>query len=157
VFGNPRAYLRDALGDEDETLIESVFQETPAYSERVIGLGLWQPRVVPWVRVATTDWFGPGTTGRTGPPAAAGIRVGDELVELTPAEADDLRERVERAKGSREPTVELSRPEGPLAIPATHETLTALARLEAARRQPVASDPSAPRAGPGGSAADPSE
>jgi hypothetical protein len=150
VFANPRAYLRDALGDDAETLVENVFRDTKAYSERVIGLGLWQPRVVPWVRVTPTDWFagmdGTWTTGRAGPPAVAGIRVGDELVELTPAEADDLRERVERARGAGEPTTELSRPEGPLAIPATHETLTALARLEAVRRQPVAGDPPAPQA-----------
>jgi hypothetical protein len=45
LFANPRLYLREALGDEEETLIENVFRETPAYSDRVIGLGLWQPRV----------------------------------------------------------------------------------------------------------------
>jgi SNF2-related domain len=148
VFANPRVYLRDALGDEDETLIENVFRETPAYSERVIGLGLWQPRVVPWVRVAATDWFagmdGAGTTGSAGPPTTGGIQVAGEL-ELTPDESDDLRARIERAMGTKEPTVELSRPEGPLAIPATHETLTALARLEAARRRPAADDAPAPR------------
>jgi hypothetical protein len=41
LFVNPRAHLRDTLGDEDETLIENVFRDTPAYSERVRGLGLW--------------------------------------------------------------------------------------------------------------------
>ena len=61
-FANPRRYLRDALGDEDETLIENVFRDTPAYSERVIGLGLWQKRVVPWIQVAATDWFGGGAS-----------------------------------------------------------------------------------------------
>jgi hypothetical protein len=44
LFANPRLYLREALGDEDETLIENVFRETRAYSDRVIGLGLWQPQ-----------------------------------------------------------------------------------------------------------------
>ncbi len=99
LFANPRAYLREALGDDDETLIENVFCDTPAYSERVKGLGLWQPRVVPWVRVAATDWFagadGAAKPGSPAPTASAGIRVGDAQVELTPAEADDLRGRVE--------------------------------------------------------------
>jgi hypothetical protein len=88
VFANPRVYLRDALGDEDETLIENVFRETPAYSERVIGLGLWQPRVVPWVREAATDWFDGDNTdasavGPAGTSRASGLLVGDVGVELT--------------------------------------------------------------------------
>jgi hypothetical protein len=57
AFANPRLYLREALGDEDETLIENVFRDTPAYSERVIGLGLRQKRVVPWIQAAATEWF----------------------------------------------------------------------------------------------------
>ena len=150
VFANPRAYLRDALGDDDETLIENVFRDTPTYSERVIGLGLWQPRVVPWVRVGTTDWFagmnGTGTTVGAGPPAAAGIRVGDQLVELTPDGADDLRDSIERAMAAKEPTVDLCRPEGSLPVPANHETLAALARLETARRQSAAADAPTSRA-----------
>jgi len=134
VFANPRLYLREALGDEDETLIENVFRDTPAYSERVIGLGLWQPRVVPWVQVAATDWFaGADVAGGARPQHRAGLLVGDAQVELTPAEADDLRDRVERAISSGHATVELSCPDGPVAIPATHEVLTALAQLEAAR------------------------
>jgi hypothetical protein len=36
------------------------------------------------------------------------LQVGDAQVELTPAEADDLRDRVERAIGSGHATVELS-------------------------------------------------
>jgi SNF2 domain-containing protein len=150
LFTNPRAYLCDALGDEAETLVEHVFRDTKAYSERVIGLGLWQPRVVPWVRVAATDWFAGDTeasaVGPAGTSRVPGLLIGDEGVELTPSEADDLRERIERAISAGEPTVDLCRPEGPLPIPATHETLGALARLEAVRRQPVAGDPPAPRA-----------
>src|SRR5258705_9361832 len=45
LLASPRAFLREALGaDTDETVIESVFRETSSYAERVIGLGLWQPR-----------------------------------------------------------------------------------------------------------------
>ena len=142
LFANPRLYLREALGDEDETLIEDVFRDTPAYSERVIGLGLWRPRVVPWVQVAATDWFaGADVAVDAQPPRRSGLLIGDTQVELTPAEADDLRDRVEQAIGTGQPTVELARPDDPLAIPATHEVLTALARLEAARPQAVRDTP----------------
>jgi SNF2-related domain/Helicase conserved C-terminal domain len=137
LFANPRLYLREALGDDDETLIENVFRDTTAYSERVIGLGLWQPRVVPWIAVPATDWFG-GTEVSRGEgagknarlPDRSGILVDDIWVELTPNEADDLRAQVEQAIGAGRPNVELSRPDGPVRIPASHEVLTALARIE---------------------------
>jgi hypothetical protein len=81
LFVNPRAYLRDALGDEEETRVEHVFRETPAYSERVIGLGLWKKRVVPWVQVAATDWFaGVDAVYRPGRPPEGGLRIGDTRV-----------------------------------------------------------------------------
>ena len=131
LFANPRLYLREALGDEDETFIENVFRETRAYSDRVIGLGLWQPRVIPWVQVATTDWFGGAEiVGPAVPTPAAGLRVGDTRIELTPPEAHDLRDRVEQAIATGQTLVELPRPDGrPIAIPASHEVLTALARI----------------------------
>jgi len=145
LFANPRAYLRDALGDEDETLIENVFLDTPAYSERVIGIGLWQPRVLPWVQVAAADWFDGALTAATcnlgGPTPEGGLVVNGSRVELTQVEADDLRQLVERAIAAGEPTVGLSRPDGPLSIPATHETLTALAQLAAARSRLTGKEP----------------
>jgi SNF2-related domain/Helicase conserved C-terminal domain len=147
LFANPRLFLREALGDENETLIEGIFHDTPAYSERVIGLGLWRPRVVPWVQVGSTDWFG-GADGAEAPqaPQRAGLLVGDSRIELNPGEADDLRIRVERAIGTGNPRVELGRPDGPMTIPATHETLAALARLEAARSRPATGEVRQPRA-----------
>jgi hypothetical protein len=142
LFANPRAFLREALDDEDETLIENIVRDTPAYSERVIRLGLWRPRVVPWVQVASTDWFGGAPpTGAGQSPAPAGLLVGDRRIELSPAAADDLRNRIERAISAGEPTVELECSDEPLAIPATTDTLTALARMEAARTPSPTGEP----------------
>jgi hypothetical protein len=140
LFANPRAYLREALGDEDETLVDNIFRDTPAYSERVIGLGLWQPRVVPWVQVAATDWFAGADIAKAASAVKAGLLVGDMRLDLTPAEADDLRKQVEHAIGAGESTVDLLRPSGPVKVPATHEFLTALAQLEASRAPPVAGE-----------------
>lgn len=140
LFGNPRLYLREVLGDDDETLIENVFRDTPAYSERVIGLGLWKPRIVPWIEVPATDWFagadvdgGEIGTGKVRRPDRSGILVDDVQVGLTPPEADDLRARVERAIANGEAIVELSRSDGLVRVPASHEALAALARVEASR------------------------
>jgi hypothetical protein len=142
MFANPRLYLRAALGDEDETLIENVFRKTAAYSDRVIGLGLWQPRVVPWVQVTPTDWFaGAEAASVAATPLAAGLRVGDIRLELTRAEARELHTRVEQAIGSGQASVKPLCPDGPLAIPASQEVLSALARLEGVRLRPAGKAP----------------
>jgi hypothetical protein len=136
LFANPRLFLRDALDDDSETLIENVFRETPAYSERVIGLGLWQKRVIPWVEVSATDWFHGAPPGRPYLPSdRGGILIDGRRLDLTGEEAEDLRGRVETAIGLGEPSVEMPGPDGPIRIPATYETLTAVAKLGAARAQ----------------------
>ncbi|HZS85286.1 MAG TPA: DEAD/DEAH box helicase [Stellaceae bacterium] len=131
---SPRAFLRSALGEEtDGTLVESVFRETAAYSERVVGLGLWSPRVLPWIVLPTTDWFGPEVPG--GPPQRqekppGGLVIGDRRIPLDPAEADALRVRIEDAIGAGRPVVSLDVGGETIAIPANHEVLGALQQLE---------------------------
>ncbi|MBN9597769.1 MAG: DEAD/DEAH box helicase [Afipia sp.] len=140
LIANPRAFFRDALGsDADETVLESVFRETSNYADRVIGLGLWQPRVLPWIKLGTTNWFGPeGLIGdssnqRVGIAEAAGILVGEETIPLSPEEADALRARVEDAIGAGRRDVPLKVGEKTVSIPASHETLAAIQSLENAR------------------------
>ena len=134
LFANPRLYLRETLGDEDETLVENVFHETAVYSERVIGLGLWQPRVVPWISVSGTRWFeGADKLRPAAPVPTGGLRVGDTFLELTPSEAAELRQRVEQAINAGQTSVKLVRRDGEIRIPASAEVVTALARLDTAR------------------------
>lgn len=134
----PRAFLREALGDDvDSAVLERVFRETARYAERVIGLGLWRPRVVPWVPMAGTDWFGP-EAGSAAPEAPApkprGIVVGDRPIPLDEAGAEELRRRVEEAIGAGLPSVAYAVDGEAVAIPATPETLAALRDLDAAHR-----------------------
>lgn len=132
LMAAPRAVLRAALEDPaDPTFvdrIDSLFVETPAYSDRVTGLGIWTPRVVPWVQRVGTDWFGPDAPpGREAP---GGLVVGDRRLDLTPAQAETLRERVEDALGRGEPaTVWAPEGEPPVVIPANEETRLALTEL----------------------------
>lgn len=115
LFANPRLFLREALGGENETLIDGIFHDTPAYSKRVIGLGLWPPRALPWVQVGSTDWFG-GKEGAGSPqaPQRAGLLVGDTQIVLSPEEADDLRIRVgQRASRDSPPTASAHRSGSP--------------------------------------------
>ena len=140
LIASPRAFLREALGaDIDETVIESVFRETSNYAERVIGLGLWQPRVLPWIKLGTTKWFGPevdrvGDAQRqSAPDNAAGIIIGAESIPLTDDEADQLRARVENAIGANQKNVPLNVEGRTIDVPASYETLAALEALKAAR------------------------
>jgi hypothetical protein len=142
LMAAPRAVLRSALeGANDPTLVEqldSVFVETPSYSDRVTGLGIWTPRVVPWIQRVGTDWFGPDApAGREAP---GGIVVGDRRLDLTSDQAETLWEQVENAIGRGEPTtVWTPDDEPPVVVPASEETRRALAELSnqrtAARRE----------------------
>jgi hypothetical protein len=127
-LASPRAFLREALeDDEDGTLVERVFRETKAYGERVLGLGLWQARVLPWVQVASTDWLGPETDGREGArPPESGIRVGERHIPLTREQTVDLMSRVEEAIGQEKPTVPFEAGDGTVEIPAEVNTLHVL-------------------------------
>ncbi|MEK0081710.1 DEAD/DEAH box helicase [Benzoatithermus flavus] len=137
----PRAFLREALGDEVESaVLERVFRETASYGSRVLGLGLWQPRVLPWVQMAGTDWFGPETGGTAGGPAPkpGGLVVGDRRIELDPAAAEELRQQVEDAIGAGRPSVPYEVDGETVHVPANGDTLAAFRDLAAARgeRQP---------------------
>jgi hypothetical protein len=137
LLASPRAFLREALGSEtDDTVIESVFRETSRYAERVIGLGLWQPRVLPWIKLATTNWFGPESNTASGQSAGTeslGLIIGDRTVPLTEKEAEDLCTRIENAIGSQQSAVMLEVDGQPVSVPASYQTLSALERLRTAR------------------------
>lgn len=138
LMASPRAFLREMLGaDTDDTVLEDVFRETPKYAERVIGLGLWQPRVLPWVKLAPTSWFGPESNVAGGQPAGSGpmgLIIGDRTIALTEKEADELRTRVENAMGRHESAVTLEVGGQRVSVPASYQTLAALEQLQTARR-----------------------
>ena len=138
-MANPRVYLREVLGDDtDEIVLDSVFCETTAYADRVVGLGLWTPRVVPWIKLETTDWLGSGEGGGSGGGAPRsssldGIFVGDKLVPLDEEEALKLSHLVERGIANGNSIVQYKSGDDIVSIPANHHTLEALQQLEVQR------------------------
>ncbi len=126
----PRAAIRAAIGDEaDAALIDSLVLETPQWSERVIGLGLWKPRVLPWIQIEGHDWFGAPPAGATEGTDPRGLVVGDRRVTLTPDQAEELSASISAAIDCGQDTVPFDTPEGPLAIPADTGTLRAVQAL----------------------------
>ncbi len=136
LFASPRAFLQTALGDDEgDTAIESVFRETPSYAERVLGLGLWKPRVVPWIKLPGTNWFeeeGGHEKSKVDRPAAetAGIMVGDRAVPLKAEQIAPLAAAVEEAMAAGRVSVPFDVEGQQILIPAHRETLEALRAVE---------------------------
>lgn len=128
----PRAAIAAAIGDEtDATLIEGLVLETPEWSERVIGLGLWQARVLPWIELPGNNWFGDGGVAKPAP-SQRGLVVGDQKVPLTRAQAEDLAHSIGDAMARGAASVPFETETGIIQVPATEAVLSHLAPL----RQP---------------------
>ena len=140
MLRDPRPAIREALGVEaDLALVESLMVETPVWSDRVIGLGLWQPRVLPWIALRGNDWFGTAG-GASGDklPQVVGLQVGDRCVPLSTAAAEALAVEVSAALERGERNVVHMRDGDVIEIPATSATLDALKQVAAERPLPAA-------------------
>jgi SNF2 family DNA or RNA helicase/HJR/Mrr/RecB family endonuclease len=113
---NPRAYLRDALGDEgDDELLENLFIETAEYSRRVVDIGIWEKRIVPWVQRSGDKWL----------PEKFGLKIGDETLFLEESEIPVLKENLRNAMAADVPVVDWRGQD----IPATEQSVRALDAL----------------------------
>lgn len=139
LLRDPRPAIREAIGDEaDATLLDSLFVETGTWSERVIGLGLWQPRVLPWLSRRTQDWFeGRGETEGSSATETSGLMVGDRCIPLGIEDIKVLTLAVEQAIRRGENKVSHGDGTERVDIPASAATLEALEQL----RRPVAPGP----------------
>ena len=55
---NPRTEIARELGlDGGGDLVTALFVETKQYSDRVIGLGLWEKPKLPWLRKIAIEWL----------------------------------------------------------------------------------------------------
>jgi hypothetical protein len=133
-IASPRAYLRDTFGDEiDDVILENIFRETSNYSQRVLGLGLWVPRVVPWIKLPSLDWLGTGDgaapTPRVTPPVS-GLVIDNTPLPLSVDEATKLKREIEQAIAKGETHVVVQGPHGPVHVPANDETLRIIHLIE---------------------------
>ena len=127
---NPRAFLTKALVDAiPEEMIEIIFTETAEYSDRVRDVGIWQPKVLPWVKKNKETWL----------PETFGIRVGSENIEIKADQVSRLQKVVHEAISNGRPIVSWHGKE----IPATSETLSALNSLIGELKPEKATEPSA--------------
>jgi hypothetical protein len=86
---NPRPAISTALGRDDaDVAAVGLFVETKQYSERVLGLGIWDPPKLPWVHKKTEQWA----------PETFPVTLRGRTIELTPERLDEIIEQVDTAK-----------------------------------------------------------
>ena len=115
---NVSGYLRGAFNEQGEEAFEvdQVFSDD-GLSERVLGVGIWVEKAIPWIQLATEPWL---------PPEEMGLRVGDRFVPLTVDELPGVLEDVRAAIKRGDQTVEVA--DG-VEIPADSTTANAVERL----------------------------
>ena len=119
---NPSGYLRGAFAAAEFEL-DSVFSDD-GLSERVSGVGIWVGKALPWIRQAAEPWL---------PPEELGLRLGSQIVHLSPDALPGLLKQIEDAIKRGDPTVQASDGTG---IPADSVTVSAIEKL-IRRSQPV--------------------
>jgi hypothetical protein len=103
---NPRPAISEALGHQDSASIAaSLFVETQQYSERVMGLGIWERPALPWLQKKAGQWL----------PEGIAIKLGDRTVALSSEAVEELITRVEAAKSQGADTVTVEGTAHPLA------------------------------------------
>jgi SNF2 domain-containing protein/helicase-like protein len=126
---NPRAAFSEALEDvDDESTLAHLFIETQQYADRVNDIGLWHPKVLPWMPQTPNSWL----------PEKIGFTFGGHTVELRPEELDEVKRACEEAISRKEPTFVCG--EG-VEVPATADTLAAVEALRAKAADLMAANP----------------
>lgn len=84
---NPRTAIAEAIGDESGETALSLLVETFQYSDRVLGLGVWESPQIPWLKNQAGQWL----------PERFPVRIGSEVVELDKNTFERLKLEVGRA------------------------------------------------------------
>jgi superfamily II DNA or RNA helicase len=123
---NPRPAIAEALGRDDaDSATVGLFVETKQYSERVLGLGIWDPPKLPWIKKKTEQWA----------PETFPVVLRGRTFEFTPDQIDAVTEQVATAKQDGRDKVEIEREE--YSLP---EVEAAIAGLQSVAHEPNDSD-----------------
>lgn len=113
---NPKGAIAESLdGIIDESDLDQIF------SDRVVGIGEWNTKVIPWVQIPPSDWI----DGKS-PNLPKGIDIGGQKIQLvSQQETQDLLKKVENAQQSGLLFIE----HDGISIPVTDSTRAAIAKL----------------------------
>lgn len=114
---SPQRHFQERLGERfGEAAVEAMFVVTQEYSERIVGLGLWVPTILPWIKRAPNSWR----------PESYGLKVEDKTVQFANPDAVTSAIRdVQAAIDKGLPSVVIQ----DVIIPAATSTLDALSSI----------------------------
>lgn len=93
---NPRPALSEALGGEAaDAVAASLFVETQQYSERVLGLGVWERPALPWLQNKAGQWL----------PEGFALKLRDKTLIFSQEGVEQLSHQVQAAKVEGHETV----------------------------------------------------
>ena len=123
--------LSDDIQQEQlEAVLAAIIVETKEYSDRVTGLGLWVPPVVPWIKRQPNSWE----------PEEFGIYLDCKFISLPEDKIEELREKIETAIQKGEKNVKFDGQD----IPATEEVKEILSQLIGMARPTPPATPKGP-------------
>ncbi|MBO6857456.1 MAG: DEAD/DEAH box helicase [Roseibium sp.] len=94
---NPRIAFADALGDDTGDLASALLVETWQYSERVLGLGIWESPAMPWLKNQSGQWL----------PERFPLKVGEEVIDVDERVFDDLKQKLILAQEQDLPEIQV--------------------------------------------------
>jgi hypothetical protein len=113
---SPTTFLRAAADASGSSIELDDFFFDEGLSDRVQGVGIWAPKVVPWVQRPAEPWL---------PPEQLGVRVGDDLIQVEKDQVADLLDKLR--KGAEEGTATITY--GDREIPCTPQAIEAFEAL----------------------------
>ncbi|MBK9561907.1 MAG: DEAD/DEAH box helicase [Micavibrio sp.] len=123
---SPQRIIREQLGDDIELeIVERVFVETEQYAQNVVGLGIWEPPVIPWLKKEPNSWL----------PEKFGLKIGDIYVQIRPEDIVPLRDEITKKLSTNgmndhiQETIKYVSEDGPVEIPITNATKEILGSL----------------------------
>jgi HJR/Mrr/RecB family endonuclease len=123
---SPQRTIREHLGEGfSSEAVERLFVETEQYAANVVGLGLWQPPVIPWLVKQPNSWL----------PEKFGIKVGNTYIQIKPEDVGGIRDKITERLSPRGFSDQKQEPfiyeteNGPVEIPITEETKNILDSL----------------------------
>jgi len=126
---NPRAAIAERLGlPANSPDAVGLFVETEQYADRVKGIQLWEPKVLPWMPKGGSSWM----------PEKLGLQIGGKVVELEPERVGELRRRYDEAVQAQESSFGFDEAD---AIPVSAETDSAIGYLESVAEQLTPTSP----------------
>ena len=123
---NPRAAISAAFGLESSGQVSTaLFIETKQYSDRVTGLGLWDPPQLPWLSKSSAQWI----------PEIFPVVIGGTEIEINRDEVNDLQEAVEEAETAEEKEVPFR--DEKISLDVARDVLRQVAEKEKAKPAPA--------------------